>query len=246
VPSFSSLPSSSLESSWLVRVPRVGPVVATVATTLLVAAGCAAGGGGPGNAGVSASTVAEPAARPLVGDQVPDRLEIAPTAVVDVETDARSTVEAAVAASFARSTGGVTRRTRAGLNGISVEMVTRLVWDGGSGHTSQEFVVDDWYLSDPRVNEFVVSANRDLRGEARDLLGAELGDVMAAARRTVIELLDGVTLDPVGFGWWEGRSAGPVEASALRLLIGDGRLRSIARSVDVAGSTGSDTWEFAD
>ncbi len=228
----------------MIRVSRVAQVVAGV-TVVLVMAGCAAAGDGPSRGGASVFAVDGSAVGSTVVERFPERTETEPVEALDGREDSRPTVEAAVTASFARLSGEVTRRTTTGLNGVLVALVTRLVWDGGSGHTSREFVVDDRYLDDPQVKEFVVSANRELRAEARDLFGAELSDVTATARRAVIELLDGVALEPIGLGWWQGRGAGSVDVSTLRLLIAEGRLRSITRSVDVAGFVGSDTWEFA-
>ncbi len=166
----------------------------------------------------------------------------APTTTSPV--DARSEMEAALTKSLSGPAGSLQRHTSAGLDGISVVIITDLKWRDGSGHMSKEFVVDEQYLLDPQVRELVESTNRDLQSENRDLVGNALDNILYGARETMSQLLDDVELKPLGLGWWEGTTGGAIDTQTLEVFISGGRLQKISRSVEVVGSTGSDTWEF--
>jgi len=215
---------------------RLGSIVLSVVVvaTLAIAA-CGAPDAGPFESDGSALA--------SLANRTVDRSTDVP-AIANV--DRIALIGAAAAASFDRPSGEIIRRTMVGYGGIGVEWVTYLDWDGETGRSSQEMVVDDRYLSNSQVREFVDSTNRELALEDRDLSGDGLREAMATAERGVNELLDGITPEPAGLGWWEGSTGGDMDPQTLWLVIVDGRLRSITRRAEVVGSVVSDEWKFSE
>jgi len=209
-------------------------MVLAVMVASLVLLGCGKSGAGSG----------EPADAPALS--VPGLL-VGRADVPAIESaDRIALIEAAVAASFDRPTGQLVGRVRVEYAGIDVELVTHLDWNGDSGRASREMKVDDRYLSDQRVREFVASTNRDYAAEDGDLQGDGLREAIVSAERDVVDLLEGMTPEPMGLGWWGGSSGGDLDPQTLSLVIIDGRLRSITRSAVLVGSAVSDEWKFVE
>ncbi len=159
-------------------------------------------------------------------------------------TDAANEFAAAITDVFEHRSGALTRRTRAVVGGFGVDQVTRLDWLGDAGRVTREITADPVMLETPAVREQLELMSSEASAGDSELRGADLQEVKAAVRSSILALLDGVELQPDGFGWWSGRIDTEFEIETLEVHLVDGMLQRVSRSVETSGAIGSDTWEF--
>ncbi len=152
-------------------------------------------------------------------------------------------VMAAIVDVFDRRSGALTRRTRAVVGGFGVDQVTHLDWHGETGRVTREIMADPVLLENPAVREQLELMSHEVSAGDSELRGASLVEAKAVARTSMIALLDGVELQPDGFGWWSGRIDTEFETQTIEVHLADGIVQRLSRSVETSGTSGTDTWE---
>ncbi len=166
------------------------------------------------------------------------------------DATARSMVMAALDRSLSLPSAVLTRHAIAGYAGIWIESVDRLEWNAGSGRSTSRLEVDEKYLTTPEMRDYVDSLKGKLSLAKRDLDSRQLDEAFAGVRQAVVDMLDSIEADgsgiePLGLGWWTGTSGGIGETQQLSLQIRDGMLVAVEFSIEVIGSTATDSWELS-
>jgi len=162
----------------------------------------------------------------------------------------RAMVMAALDRSLSLPSAVIVRHANAGYAGIRIGSVDRLEWDVGSARSSSHLEVDEKYLKTQEMRDYVDSLNRELSLANQDLDSRQLEEAFDGVRRAVVDMLDqieadGSSIEPEGLGWWTGTSGGIGESQQLNLRIQDGRLVAVEFTIEVIGSTATDSWELS-
>jgi len=209
-------------------------LIAMVLAAAMVVSSCGGGGSqrSPDPGGVSIGADSGHALRPVVS-----------------EPSNRSMVIDSLDRSLSQDSAVLIRRAAASYTGMEVESVDRLIWESGSGRTTAQMMVDEKYLTNQEMRDYIDSINRDLGANSQDLDPQQLSVAFDGVRRDLVDMLDYIESDgsgiaAAGLGFWTGSSGGIGETQQLSLRILDDKLESIEFSVEVAGSTITDSWEF--
>jgi len=177
----------------------------------------------------------------IAGDQL-----VQPVAVANT---GRDTIISAVDRSLSEESGSLIRNTTFGYMGVEASSVDHLEWAGQAGRQYSRMQIDEKYLDSPDVRDLIDSMNNKRALDDSELDADQLGAAFDEIRQSVVAMVDSVEfegrgMEPIGLGWWQGKTEGIGDTQKLDLLIVDGRMVTIVLTADAIGSTSIDRWEF--
>jgi len=186
---------------------------------------------------------------PTSASGVPPLADVPTDQPVAAAITSRAKIVRALDQSLSEGSGSLNRRMTVGYAGVEATSVDHLEWVGQAGLATSRMEIDEKYLATREIRDLLDSMNRDRALHDIELDAEQLRAAFDEIRQSAAAMLDsvesdGVEMEPIGLGWWEGSLEGIGDTEQLDVLVKNGRVFTIVFTIEVIGSTGTDTWEF--